>query len=374
MGNALRMIAMGRGPAVRPSLTAVMMELGLPPVYACLAGLRARAFAKYHKSKTYVAQLYDSKKKMSCVWSEWGSKWLSSNAPPLVVFDAICKKYLKDNNMDCFTSYREVPSKVLAKKIKWRVAEKIWKACTDTTYMRYAEVNFRESASYIKRTAEFGATVSCGVQRLFQIRCGSFMTGYRAAVMELIHSKYHAQCFCCEREVVGGESVSHLIFSCKTWSDERQVLLPLTKAMNALATSYDLIFSSRQREILILGGEVTIAENVNICLDGAEQSWCLGNPTGNDDGTRESPLCLYLAQFLTSVDKRRNRLLQAAIAVGPEVEIHDDTLLVSEDETPQNHCVVPAICPLLEDMDEHSIRSVSPTNIVSEICPLLVSD
>lgn len=115
MGNALRMIAMGRGPAVRPSLTAVMMELGLPPVYACLAGLRARAFAKYHKSKTYVAQLYDSKKKMSCVWSEWGSKWLSSNAPPLVVFDAICKKYLKDNNMDCFTSYREVPSKVLAK-------------------------------------------------------------------------------------------------------------------------------------------------------------------------------------------------------------------------------------------------------------------
>ena len=370
MGNALRMIAMGRGPAVRPSLTAVMVELGLPPVYACLAGLRARAFAKYHKSKTYVAQLYDTNKKLSCVWSEGGSKWLSSNAPPLVVFDTICKKYLKDNNKECFTSYREVPSKVLAKKIKWRAAEKIWKACTDTTYTRYAEANFRGSASYIKRTAEFGAPFACGVQRIFQIRCGSFMTGHRAAVMELIHSKYHARCVCCEQEVVGGESVSHMIFSCKTWSDERQVLLPLATALNVLSTHYDMIFSSRQRETLILGGEVTIEENVNICLDGAEQSWCLGNLTDKDVGTRETPLCLYLAQFLTSIDKRRSRLLQAAIGTGPEVEILDDTLLDSE---AQDGDVEPEICPLLEDSsdaDTHA-RAVSPTFVDPGSCSLL---
>ncbi len=55
--------------------------------------------------------------------------------------------------------------------------------------------------------------------------------------------------------------------------------------------------------------------NLYICLDGAEQSWCLGNLTDKDVGTRETPLCLYLVQFLTSIDKRRSRLLQAALII-----------------------------------------------------------
>ena len=59
MDKALHWIGSGRGPSVRGSPSAIMLELGLPPIHACLAALRSRAFAKYsQEAKTVVKALF----------------------------------------------------------------------------------------------------------------------------------------------------------------------------------------------------------------------------------------------------------------------------------------------------------------------------
>lgn len=314
MDNALRKVARGYGPcSIKPSLSAVMVELGLPHIHACIAGLRARAFVKYRSSKTYVANLYGGAQRQAGGWVENARKWLVKNAPPVEVFNVMGKAYLKAKRLAGFASHSEVPARMLARKVKWTTAEKTWATCPDKSYRHYAHFSFRLTSSYIQHTAEYAAFTR-GFNRIFQIRCGSFLSGGRAGRRGVIDSMYTQKCVVCGKAVAGGESINHMILSCSVWSAERQLLL---RPLYTVVREYSIAYATPARQVtrneivaLFLGGMVIDEDTGDSTTLGS--LWSSG--AFDVDGNRVSaPLCLWLAKFLTAIDKRRERILKKAM-------------------------------------------------------------
>jgi len=310
MNRALNMIIMGRERfQVRAAPEAVMIELGMPPIQACLDGARARAFSKYKISKTYVSALYEG---IAQGWVGQSKKWLEKNAPQLAVFNKIGKKFLEKNNKAAFLDYDEVPSKMLSKKIKWVMAERIWAKNGGASLQRYRDNGYRETRAYIKGTAVAGVEFSKGYHRIFQMRCGGFTTGRRAARQYKINDLLD-RCFCCDINVTGGESIGHFLLDCQTWETERALLKPTMDVVKRLARQNNATWFREDLVSLLLGGFAVIDADTEATLG---DLWSLGPALGN--GEYGTPLSRHVAGFLSAVDAQRADLLYRAIVDGME--------------------------------------------------------
>ena len=356
MSKALESVSRGKGPySVRASPAAVMLEFGLPPVHACVAGLRARSYAKFGNAQTHVASLYKSSCKFGWVGSS--ERWLITNAPSLDVFNKLCVKDLERIGRAGFTSYKEVPSAVLSRKVKWVTAEKCWAACTDETMKRYINCGFRATSGYIRQTAEWGTKLSRGFQRIFQMRCGSFMTGRHASKTGGLPT-LGTHCFCCKKVVYPrGETINHLLLNCEEWAVERSTLLvPLLDAIREATTNANVQATRKEKVTLLLGGRVKV-----LGANGVVTSLGLKDWSTSEHGT---PLCLYLAKFLCAIESKRIRLLRKVHKCKAST-VEDDILLQDIDlgatvAPARMRSRSPSLDPLLMDHDQDVPRSHSP--------------
>jgi hypothetical protein len=326
MNNALRLIVTGRQQfQAQPSMTVVMLELGLPPVQACWNGSRARALAKYKNSRTFVAALYDGDQQAAQGWVGESKAWLTANAPSLEAFNVIGKQYLKKKGVAEFLDYDEVPAKMLARKVKWSSAEKFWASCRDVAYIRYIACKYRETRGYIKDTGTAGQ-LSKGYHRIFQMRCGSFVTGRRIARQYQVEDLL-SRCLCCEENLEGGESLGHFLLECPMWEEERAALEPVLVLVRKVAAENNITWPRELIVSLLLGGVAVIDEEREATLG---ELWSLGPILPSGD--RDTPLCRHIAAFLTSVDDRRMNLVfraMAAASTGVEEEsVEECDLLV----------------------------------------------
>jgi hypothetical protein len=343
MNSALNKMIMGRERfQVRASADAIMIELGIPPIQACLDGARARAFAKYKISKSYVGSLYEG---AAQGWVGQSNSWLVKNAPPLAMFNKIGKKFLVKANKAEFLSYDEVPPKMLSKKIKWVMAEKIWAKRDGTSLERYRENKYRETRGYIKGTAAAGVEFSKGYHRIFQMRCGGFTTGRRAARQYKINDLLEC-CFCCNTNVIGGETIGHFLLDCQAWEEERELLKPIMTIVKRLARENNATWFRDDLVSLLLGGIAVIDADTEATLG---DLWSLGPHLGDDEyGT---PLSRHVAGFLSAVDAQRTDLLYRAIVDGLEFGAEEVDM-----------------CDLL-------VETVAPTGSQSpDLCDLLVEE
>ena len=286
------------------SATALMIELGLPPVAACMAALRARAYAKYSNASTLVSSLYSGNQQEAKGWAKGSKVWLERYGPDLAIFNELGKAYLKDKRMTQFNNFVEVPPKMLGKKVKWTQAEAIWRRAYNqsTIVTRYIDRGYRETRMYTTRTAEMGSAVSVGYQRILQMRCGGFLFGRLAA------HKYKAgylldNCCCCEQAVEGGERIDHILISCPAWAGERVLMTDAMASIRSMEQEQGTLFEAEERTTLLLGGTVGGFTLGNL--------WAFGEDLG--DGKFGTPMSFQVASFLSTIDRVRKHKLYAVL-------------------------------------------------------------
>jgi hypothetical protein len=277
----------------------------------------------------------------------------------------LCVKDLERIGQAGYTSYKEVPSAVLSRKVKWVTAEKCWAACTDETMKRYIGSGFRATSGYIRQTAEWGTKLSRGFQRIFQMRCGSFMTGRHASKVGGL-STLGTHCFCCKELVYPrGETINHLLLNCKEWAAERSTLLaPLLDAIREATANANVRVTRKEKVTLLLGGRVKVLGASGVVTSLELKDWSTSE--------NETPFCLHLARFLCAIESKRIRLLRKALSFKrKESTVEVDNLLQDIDlgatvAPARMQSRSPSLDPLLVDHDD-VLRSASP-----ELDPLLV--
>ena len=313
MDGALARVAVGWRRTAVVSKVAMMVELGLPPVFACTSGLRARAFLKYPKAATYISSMARDVEVHG--WARESNRWLELNGVDLDDVNAILGKVYDDLSF--------VPPSKFGKIIKWRVARAEYSKCKDVTYARYVAAKFSETRAYMRsNNVGHGARLSVGFRSILQCRVGCYLTGRRAARANIVAAVYLNKCPFCESVLHGeGEDIAHIMLACSAWNNERNQL----QGILAVAAAMMPVSTDDERVLLLLGGTVR-----GVSLGYA---WAVGSTTRGDRYAEMfPPLCIEVATFFTKIDGIREKKWRHLIDEETQQEYIDIDVLTLHDK------------------------------------------
>lgn len=342
LNKALQFLAVGKSRIPRISPASVMCELGLPPVTACMAGLRARYWAKAPNSHTFIADLYEDSKPHKGSWIAGTERWLRGKGPSLGDLNVQLSSYLKANNMVQFQNHAEVPPKMLGRAVKRMVTERTWAKSHDVAWVFFAKYKLKRTNNYIARSVELRDTIKWarGFSLLLQARTGCLLTAKKAAAAKIVPAAFRRICPFCDNSP--GETLEHLIFQCRAWSTERRFFLRdlIVKVNNCLPQGA----TRTEKLALLLGG------SVGNCTLG--QVWSVGVSSFKVPLTKkvyQTPLCFVVAKFLQSIEKTRCNKLSLASKTASVDVIDVDILLNTDDNIVADNRSTDGNSTLIED-------------------------
>lgn len=218
LNKAMRLVMSGHDSGKWCSPSCLMDELRVFPVAGAVAGLRARALAKYRSSKTLIAALVRQPLvARKSTWVSGGRRWLRRYLPALEGLDAAV------NTQDLEAVLESDPKELgrAVKRMMWRRMNKR-NARDHVTYMAYVTQDMVATRSYLVNALRI-PHIAVGVRALMQARCGAFVTAARAAGAGLIDETCLDLCPFCFKE--RPESLRHMFLSCKAWKPARRAHL-----------------------------------------------------------------------------------------------------------------------------------------------------
>jgi hypothetical protein len=231
-----------------------------------MAGMRARAIAKFPSLKTVIAVLMNNAfTHRKQTWASGASRWLK-RAEIVVSTPANAKRHVQNA-----TENRE------------RDSDK------SKGMMQYDENDFAGSREYVNVYSKLRANMDRGLAGLLAARTGGVMTGKRAAEQGLISEDYKVKCPFCG--IAKAESMEHLLVDCRAWKKERRELLKPLVDLCPTMPAADLA-------IVLLGGRASTGFTLG-------HLWTHGGVDGH-------PLFMNLVKFFGTIFRRRSQRLWGA--------------------------------------------------------------
>ena len=252
INKALRIIIGSCETDMSIPIAAVWRECRVPPIHAMASASRARAINKYLHLNTWISIL--CKHPVSDTRSTWVSgsmMWMKRRG-----FGGVLQE--KEYEMD---SKNGILHEDYGARAQRTVIDELWRR------MRTSMAN-KASESYL--TACYGSTSWAGIQAIpaedmvqaigiYQgmkmislCRVGGLWTGgmIAKAFRTKVDPMYRMTCPCCNENVVGGETITHLLLHCHRWEESR------SRHIGGLLTTVESMeLSVEVRVVLLLGGE-----------------------------------------------------------------------------------------------------------------------
>ena len=285
LNEALRLLVRLRANSTLTSSATLGLEFGIPPISAIVAAARARAFTKFPRLKTVIADLIASPpKSMKQTWVTGTKMWIHK----------YCRAATGVNSPG--------DAAALVKTYVWDRYNKAAKSKTCKFYQDNELVSQRKYLTF----ATYNPTLARGIYWLCRLRVGAVWYAYRLATIRYIDYDYRHKCPFCNEMVA--ESPEHLLLKCSRWDQYRTQYLG------------DLLALHNPTWIQLLGGS-------NLEEDGIEDRrfcdlgglWCpkkpghinsdLQIPHHGDENDENLPTCVLVAQYLQKVMPIRFRIL-----------------------------------------------------------------
>ena len=259
--RAVRSLTKGWGLSAAAPLR---VELQLKSIAASMAGMRARAIAKFPRSATLIGAILraNSFKHRKVTWASGASRWLKR----VGIVASPSLQHVK-----------RVQSAVMAAEL----------ACDHSKGLaRYVALGFEETRSFILAYARLNLSLDRGMAGLVAARTGGLLTGKRAADQDMISASFKTKCPCCR--LPSPETLEHLFLECREWSCEREEFI------EPLLDMCPLVLPPEGQVAALLGGRSSSGFQL--------RHWCRSDGDGH-------PLFIHVAKFLNSIFSRRAQLL-----------------------------------------------------------------
>lgn len=281
------------------ALSVLYREFDIPPIAATVGAARARAVLKYCTSRTIIGDLVRNPpvKLRKLTWYTGAWQWL--------------RRF--HNNITPDTDPKEGAS---------MVQHEVWHRheakCQAISWGRYQLWSFQLSRGYLTEGLKF-PSVANGVSWLTRCRVGALWTSRRFVQAGLLDAdQWRDRCPCCGSQLLGGETLEHMVLSCARWTDIRQ---------RYLGDLLGWISDNLHLPIVDEANQESLETILNLCLGGSKEGveqidqlpdWCGRNNMGNEIHIDElvhpiypfgGPPFVRMARFLQDVMKIRLGIL-----------------------------------------------------------------
>lgn len=266
-----------RGWGMRPAGALICRELGLPSLQLSFVTARTRALVKYPSLRTVIAELLKNPfVARKWTWHSRSVRWLSRYAPSVLA----CIEEGRS-----FTCIKNVLAKVVGAR-EWAALIKRSKAAA-----AYDRDGFSRSQGFLSHFVKSNRfDLDAGVRGLVTLRCGAYLSSFRAAAAGLVPTIYRRVCLYCDVDC--RETPAHLLVVCARWSEARREFLG--DLIDCLRSTHPHL-STLDIGTLLLGGTAMGVE--------------IGKGFACRSRSHRVPVYILVASFLSAIEKQRSRVL-----------------------------------------------------------------
>lgn len=263
----------------RAAYDVMLLELGIPSIYAKTSALRRRALLKYPDLVTVIGELCSKPfSSRHATWFTGASRWMATQRTKLARLGI---------DLDTEVTAAQELDAVSNQGAK----TKAWN--------RFLHYSFGSSSSYLETLdgmASFTARHAIGIAGLVALRTNGLMFAPRAAKAGILGSYFETHCPCCG--MASKENAQHFLLKCSAFSEQRTLFLGgLRRVIRKIVPAAHL--SSRTEAVILLGG---VRNGFSL-----GKNWFNSEDAG--DAPSGSPYCLQVIKYLQAVYRKRCALV-----------------------------------------------------------------